>query len=136
MVLFCRVVGVLIWRRVHAILRDVSAIMALYIGARVSLARWHNVYALTMVNLHIADRSAGRMRKNSSRPPVGDNCSSPTIQIFPMRRPPPFPEKILAVSRRLMKAFLAVSENFPAAAGCYRERAVSGPLLSYTPSRM
>ncbi|EDV9233447.1 hypothetical protein S615_004581 [Salmonella enterica subsp. arizonae] len=40
------------------------------------------------------------------------------------------------VSRRLMKAFLAVSENFPAAAGCYRERAVSGPLLSYTPSRM
>ena len=48
----------------------------------------------------------------------------------------PFPEKILAVSRRLMNTFLAVSENFPAAAGGYRERAVSGPLLSYTPSRM
>ena len=60
---------------------------------------------------------------------------------FPMffstqRRMQPFPEKILAVSRRLMNAFLAVSENFPAAAGGYRERAVSGPLLSYTPSRM
>lgn len=52
------------------------------------------------------------------------------------RRMQPFPEKILAVSRRLMNTFLAVSENFPAAAGGYRERAVSGPLLSYTPSRM
>ncbi|AML08083.1 hypothetical protein PL622_003152 [Escherichia coli] len=31
-----------------------------------------------------------------------------------------FPKKILAVSRRLMNTFLAVSENFPAAAGGYR----------------
>lgn len=110
MVLFCCVVGVLIWRRVHAILRDVSAIMALYVGARVSLSRWRNVYALTVVNLHIADRSAGRMRKNSSRPPVGDNCSSPSIQIFPMRRPQPFPENFLAVSVGLFECNLAVPE--------------------------
>ncbi|KXA26026.1 hypothetical protein HMPREF3197_02430 [Klebsiella pneumoniae] len=27
--------------------------------------------------------------------------ASPSIQIFPMRRPPPFPENFLAVSRRL-----------------------------------
>ncbi len=110
MVLFCCVVDVLIWRRVHAILRDVAAIMALYVGARVSLSRWRNVYALTVVNLHIADLSAGRMRKNSSRPPVGDNCSSPSIQIFPMRRPQPFPENFLAVSVGLFECNLAVPE--------------------------
>lgn len=110
MVLFCCVVGVLIWRRVHAILRDVAAIMALYVGARVSLSRWRNVYALTVVNLHIADRSAGRMRKNSSRPPVGDNCSPPSIQIFPMRRPHPFPENFLAVSVGLFECNLVVPE--------------------------
>lgn len=109
MVLFCCVVGVLIWRRVHAILRDVSAIMALYVGARVSLSRWRNVYALTVV-IHIADRRAGRMRKNSSRPPIGDNCSSLSIQIFPMRRPTPFPENFLAVSVGLFECNLAVPE--------------------------
>lgn len=84
--------------------------MALYVGARVSLSRWRNVYALTVVNLYIADRSAGRMRKNSSRPPVGDNCSSPSIQIFPMRRPQPFPENFLAVSVGLFECNLAVPE--------------------------
>lgn len=47
-----------------------------------------------------------------------------------------FPKKSWPFPRRLMNTFLAASENFPAAAGGYRERAVSGPLLSYTPSRM
>ncbi|MCV5663401.1 hypothetical protein OFN50_30720, partial [Escherichia coli] len=60
--------------------------------------RWRNVYALTM------QRRSQRWTygaKTAYVHQLATILASPSIQIFPMRRPPPFPENFLAVSRRL-----------------------------------